>query len=153
MKIFTRQTFLTSIMLLTLSNCQKIESRGQYVDDNLLPKLENNRLSKSQVEDLIGTPTIIPDYTPNTWYYVQRSSSQRAWFEPKILDQRIVKVVFNKDNIIEEVVVLNDSHQNDINIISEYTKTYGTELNGVQKFARNIGRFNATTTGKKKKKQ
>ena len=37
--------------------------------------------------------------------------------------------------------------------MGEYTKTYGTELNGLQKFVKNIGRFNKTTEGKKKKKR
>ena len=49
-------------------------------------------------------------------------------------------------------MLLNDSHNEEINIISEYTKTYGTELNGLQKFVKNIGRFNPSTDGKKKSK-
>ena len=157
MKIFTVQTFnklltLLALSLFVLSGCQTIETRGQFVDDNLLPQLENKRLSKAEVENLIGSPTIIPDYTSNTWYYIERTLSRRAWFRPKVMQQRVVKVIFNDHDIIKEVIVLNDSHKEDINIISEYTKTYGTELNGIQKFVRNIGRFNKTTDGKKKRK-
>ncbi|WP_341756158.1 MULTISPECIES: outer membrane protein assembly factor BamE [unclassified Candidatus Tisiphia] len=151
MKFIIIRTFLISSMLLTLCSCQTIESRGQYVDDNLLDTLKEKRFNKSKVEDLIGTPTIIPDYTPNTWYYVQRSLARRAWFEPKVMEQKIVKITFNKKNVIEEVLVLSDSHKDDITIMGEYTKTYGTELNGLQKFVKNIGRFNKTTEGKKKK--
>lgn len=153
MKFFIIRTFAISSILFTLCSCKTIESRGQYVDDNLLATLEEKRLSKSEVEDLIGTPTIIPDYTPNTWYYVQRSLARRAWFEPKVIEQKIVKITFNKKDVIEEVLVLSDSHKDDINIMGEYTKTYGTELNGLQKFVKNIGRFNKTTEGRKKKKQ
>ncbi|MDR0296549.1 MAG: outer membrane protein assembly factor BamE [Rickettsia sp.] len=153
MKFFIIRTFVISSILLTLCSCQTIESRGQYVDDNLLATLEEKRLSKSEVEDLIGTPTIIPNYTPNTWYYVQRSLAKRAWLEPKVIEQKIVRIAFNKKDIIEEVLVLNDSHKDDINMIREYTKTYGTELNGLQKFVKNIGRFNKTTEGKKTKKR
>ncbi|MCC8417795.1 MAG: outer membrane protein assembly factor BamE [Rickettsia endosymbiont of Bryobia graminum] len=143
----------TISILLTLSNCQTIESRGQAIDDTMIPKLENKHLSKSEVEDLVGTPTIIPDYTSNTWYYVHRSLSRRAWFEPKVIEQKIVRITFDRNNITQEVIVLNNIHKNDLRIISECTKTYGTELNGLQKFVRNIGRFNKTTEGKKKKKK
>lgn len=153
MKFFIIRTFLVSSIFFTLCSCQTIESRGQYVDDNLLPTLEERRLSKSEVKDLIGTPTIIPDYTANTWYYIQRSLARRAWFKPKVIEQRIVRITFNKNDIIEEVLVLNDSHKEDIMLIKEYTKTYGTELNGLQKFVKNIGRFNKTTDGKNKKKR
>ena len=153
MKFFLAQVSLISSVLFLLCGCQTIESRGQFVDNNSLSILETRKLDKSGVEDLIGTPTIVPDYTPNTWYYVQRSLSKRAWFKPKVIEQRIVKVTFNQKNLVEAVQLLNDSHNDDINIISEYTKTYGTELNGVQKFVKNIGRFNKTTTGKKKSKR
>ncbi|XVN42899.1 MAG: outer membrane protein assembly factor BamE [Candidatus Rickettsia vulgarisii] len=140
-------------MLLALSNCQTIESRGQAIDESTLPILEGKRLSKSEVENLAGTPTIIPDYTPNTWYYIHRSLSRRAWFEPKVIEQKIVKITFNQNDITQDVTVLSNIHKDDLKIVSEYTKTYGTELNGLQKFVRNIGRFNKTTEGKKKNKK
>lgn len=153
MKFFLAQVFLFSSIGFLLCSCQTIESRGQFIDNNSLSTLETQKLDKLGVEDLIGTPTIVPDYTPNTWYYVQRSLIKRAWFKPKVIEQRIVKVTFNQNNLVEEVTLLNDSHNDDINIISEYTKTYGTELNGIQKFVKNIGRFNKTTSSKKKSKR
>lgn len=153
MKTFIMRICPPIAILLAISNCQVIESRGQYVENSLLPMLENSKLSKNAVEDLIGTATIIPNYSPNTWYYVHRSLSKRAWFNPKVLEQRIIKITFNNNDIVDEVLVLNNSHKNDINIVNECTKTYGTELNSVQKFVRNIGRFNQTTEGKKKKRK
>lgn len=149
----TIQALLTLFTLLILSSCKTIDIRGQYVDDNSISQLENKQLTKAEVLNLIGTPTIEPDYSPDTWYYIQRSLARRAWFDPKVVEQRILKIKFNKNDIIEEVVILNDSHKDEINVLSEYTKTYGTELNGMQKFVRNIGRFNKTTDGKTKKKK
>lgn len=150
MKFYLAQASVIFSILFLLSSCQTIESRGQFIDDNLLSTLEAKRLNKSGVEELVGTPTIIPDYTPNTWYYIQRTMGKRAWFEPKVIEQRIVKVTFNRNNLVEEVKLLNDSHNDEINIITEYTKTYGTELNWLQKYVKNFGRFNQTTKGKKK---
>ncbi|WPY00915.1 Outer membrane protein assembly factor BamE [Candidatus Trichorickettsia mobilis] len=150
MKIFIPILTLISMLLFT-SSCQTLDVRGQYVDDSTVNKLENKNLTKAGVEELIGTPTIIPDYTPDTWYYVHRFMGKRAWFQPKTIEQRIVKIKFTKDDIIEEVVVLNDNHTEDIEVVSEYTKAYGTEQNGIQTFIKNIGRFNKTTDGKKKR--
>ncbi len=138
-------------LLFLLSSCKVIEIRGQYVDDDALSKLEDTRMNKSEVIDLIGTPTIIPEYSPNTWYYIQRLLARRAWFEAKIEEQRIVKIIFDSNDFVDEVVLLNDSHNEEIMVISEYTKTYGTDLNGVQKFIKNIGRFNKTDDKKRKK--
>ena len=135
-----------------LSGCQTLDIRGQYIDDAALKQVENQRMSKSEVENVLGTPTIVPNYSADTWYYVQRILARRAWFNPTVVEQRVVKVKFDKNDFLEEVVVLANS-QKEINIIGEYTKARGTELNPIQKFVKNIGRFNKTTDGKKKRKK
>ncbi|MFY9589384.1 outer membrane protein assembly factor BamE [Rickettsia endosymbiont of Halotydeus destructor] len=150
MKSFIIPVF-SILILLMLGGCQTIETRGQFIDNTLLSQLETRKLNKLEVKELIGSPTIIPDYSPNNWYYIERTMSQRAWFNPKVEQQRIVKVTFN-NNLVQEVTVINDSYKEDVEVIREYTKTYGTELNGLQKFVKNFGRFNATTKSSKKKK-
>ena len=140
------------LALIILCSCQAIDIRGQYVDDNAINQLQNKVLTKAEVEDLIGTPTIVPEYNKDTWYYVQRSLARRAWFEPKVIEQRIVEVRFNND-VVANVLLLKDEHIEGISSTSEYTQTYGTEASGIQKFVRNIGRFNKTTDGKNKRKK
>ena len=151
MKTFTMYIPTLLLMLLFISGCQTLDIRGQYVDNNAISRLETKTLTKMEVEELLGTPTIIPDYTPDTWYYVHRFMGKRAWFAPKVIEQRIVRIKFTKSDIVEEVEVLNDSHIEDIEIVSEYTKSYGTDQNSMQMIIKNIGRFNKTTDGKKKK--
>nr|WP_016926579.1 outer membrane protein assembly factor BamE [Rickettsia conorii] len=150
MKIFI--TYIFSILaFFSLSGCKTIENRGQSIDDSALVKLESKKLNKTEVVELIGTPTIVPEYSQNTWYYVERVMSQRAWLNPKIEKQQIVKITFDANNFMQEVIVIDDSHRQDIEIVHEYTRTYGTELNGLQKFVKNLGRFNKTTDGNKNK--
>ncbi|MCC8418132.1 MAG: outer membrane protein assembly factor BamE [Rickettsia endosymbiont of Glossina mortisans submortisans] len=150
MKIFI--TYIFSILaFFSLSGCKTIENRGQSIDDSALVKLESKKLNKTEVIELIGTPTMVPEYSQNTWYYVERVMSQRAWLNPKIEKQKIVKITFDANNFMQEVVVIDDSHRQDIETVREYTRTYGTELNGLQKFVKNLGRFNKTTDGNKNK--
>ncbi|ABV75438.1 hypothetical protein A1C_06025 [Rickettsia akari str. Hartford] len=150
MKIFI--TYIFSILaFFSLSGCKTIENRGQSIDDVALVKLESKKLNKTEVVELIGTPTMVPEYSQNTWYYVERVMSQRAWLNPKIEKQKIVKIKFDANNFIQEVLVIDDSHRQDIETVREYTRTYGTELNGLQKFVKNLGRFNKTTDGNKNK--
>ncbi|GAA5252077.1 outer membrane protein assembly factor BamE [Candidatus Rickettsia kedanie] len=150
MKIFI--TYIFSILaFFSLSGCKTIENRGQSIDDSALVKLESKKLNKTEVVELIGTPTMVPEYSQNTWYYVERVMSQRAWLNPKIEKQKIVKITFDANNAMQAVVVIDDSHRQDIETVREYTRTYGTELNGLQKFVKNLGRFNKTTDGNKNK--
>lgn len=136
----------------TLVGCQSIDMHGQFVEAAAIEELEHKKLNKEQVIELIGTPTTVPEYSPNTWYYIQRALAKRAWFEPKIIEQRIVKVTFNQNDQVEEVEVLQGGGEEPVQVVREYTKTYGTELNPAQKFIKNIGRFNKTTDGTKKRK-
>lgn len=139
--------------LLFLSGCQSIDVRGQYVDTEAVNKINDRKLNQDEIIDLIGTPTYVPEYSENTWYYVQRSLTRRAWFEPKVVEQRIVKITFNKEGIASNAELLTDSHNENIAVQGNYTKAYGTEQNGIQKFVGNIGRFNSPTDGKKKKQK
>ncbi|MGL4226655.1 MAG: outer membrane protein assembly factor BamE domain-containing protein, partial [Rickettsia sp.] len=78
MKIFI--TYILSILaFFSLSGCKTIENRGQSIDDSALVKLESKKLNKVEVVELIGTPSMVPEYSQNTWYYVERVMSQRAW--------------------------------------------------------------------------
>ncbi|AFE54597.1 outer membrane protein assembly factor BamE [Rickettsia typhi] len=151
------KTFITCIFSIlaffALNSCKTIENRGASIDDTELVKLESKKLNKMEIIELIGTPTMVPEYSQNTWYYVERVMSQRAWLNPKIQKQKIIKITFDSNNLMKELIVIDDSHREDIEIVREYTKTHGTELNGLQKFVQNLGRFNNTTHKNKNKKQ
>lgn len=152
MKVLARSaTILWLVMLLfTLGGCKTVEIRGQYIDDDTLSTIKNKKLTKSEIINLIGSPTLEPNYSQNIWYYIHRTTSYRAWFQPKIEEQKILKITFNQNEQVEKAEILTDNHQEELNLINEYTKTHGTELNGWQKFVKNIGRFNKTNSKTKK---
>lgn len=157
LKFFSKTLKFTVVMpifcSLFLSACQTVDVRGHYVSDSLIAEINKGNLTQEQVIEKIGTPSYIPEYTQNTWYYMQRSLTKKAWFDPKVIEQRIVKVTFNQNNIATKAELIENSQKENINIQKEFTPTPGTELNGVQKFVKNMGRFNKTTGGKKKKKK
>jgi len=140
------------LFALSLSACQSVDIRGQHVTDQAIGEINTKKPSADEVISLIGTPTYVPEYTKDTWYYVQRSSTRRAWFNPKVIEQRIVKISFSNSKA-QSAILITNSHDENLAISSEFTKTGGTEQNGMQKFVKNIGRFNKTTDGKAKRKK
>jgi outer membrane protein assembly factor BamE (lipoprotein component of BamABCDE complex) len=96
-----------------LTGCQTIYSRGQYIDDQQLEQLMKKGMTKEQVTTLIGSPNLVADYTPDTWYYAQRSLAYRAWFAPRVVSQRIVMVQF-ENGTTSEIEVFNQEHINKI---------------------------------------
>lgn len=140
--------FAIIFSLLVVTSCQTIDSRGQYIDDSQIRVLENKEMTKNDVTNLLGSPTLVPDYSPDTWYYASRSMERRAWFKPKVTAQRVLKIIFHHDRI-SEVEVLDESHSEDIKVIKDYTKSLGNEQNPFQHFVKNIGRFNKSINQKK----
>ncbi len=141
------------VIFTLLSGCQSVDVRGQFVSDNAIEEINSKKLKQDEIIDLIGTPTYVPEYSHNTWYYIQRSLTKRAWFDPKVVEQRIVKIVFNENGKAIEATLLTVMHDENLRVESKYTKTHGTEQNNIQKFVKNIGRFNKTTDGKKKRQK
>ena len=155
MKLFTLHLMKTFflVMFLLLGGCQSIDVRGQFVSDSAIEEINSKKLTQEEVTDLIGSPTYVPEYSSNTWYYIQRSLTRRAWFDPKVVEQRIVKISFNDHGKMIEAIMLPAMYDENLTIENKYTKTHGTEQNNLQKFVKNIGRFNKTTDGKKKRQK
>lgn len=155
MKIFfsiiVKLFFVLSLFIIT--GCQTVDIRGQYVSDQAISEINSKKSSQEEVINLIGTPTYIPEYTSNTWYYVQRSLTKRAWFDPKVVEQRIVKITFNGNGRAKEATLISGSQNENISLTSNFTKVGGTEQSGIQKFVKNIGRFNKTTDTKSKRQK
>jgi outer membrane protein assembly factor BamE (lipoprotein component of BamABCDE complex) len=143
---------ISSFLLLILTGCQSVDVRGQFVSDSAIAEINATKPNQEQLVNMVGTPTYVPDYSENTWYYIQRSLTRRAWLEPKVVQQRIVKIDFSKDKKVLEAVLLKNSQDEFVKANSSYTKTQGTEQSGVQKFVKNIGRFNKTTNGATRRK-
>ena len=149
--LLTKIFFL--VMFMTLSGCQSVDVRGQFVSDSAIEEINTKKLKQDEIIDLVGTPTYVPEYSHNTWYYIQRSLTKRAWFDPKVIEQRIVKITFDAHAKAIEATLLSVIHDEKLTIENKYTKTHGTEQNNIQKFVKNIGRFNKTTDGKKKRQK
>lgn len=139
---------LITLSLLILSSCKSIDSRGQYIDDEHVRKLVNTSLTKDEVISLIGSPTMTPDYSSSTWYYVNMNIARKTWTMPKVKSERLVKITF-AGNRVSTVEVLDDSYSKEVRVAKDYTVSKGTELNSLQRFVKNFGRFNKSSKKKK----
>lgn len=139
-------------ILLSFTSCQTIDVRGQYISSEHIKTINDNKMTSQEVVNLIGTPNYIPDYNDKTWFYIQRSISRRSVFPVSIIGQRIVKLVFDEDWIVSNIELITDSHKDKVTITDEYTKTPGIEQNTLQKFVKNVGRFNKQSKKTKRQK-
>lgn len=137
--VMLRILFILSVLL--LSGCQSINNRGEFVSQEKIEAIEKNHISKEQVVEMLGEPTIIPDYTLNTWYYIGRKVQDKVWSNPKVRTQRIIKITFAGNNV-EKVEINNKRPRETISVQRDSTEVKGTEESMLQTFVKNFGRFN-----------
>lgn len=142
---------VSGLILLSLVSCKTMNVDGQIIKDADIDYLKRNALSEEQVIDHLGTPNLVPEYSPNVWYYVYTKTTKNNWTLPKLIEQRIVKVTFNNSRRVSNVSVIENGFDNNVGMASAITPTPGTEQSQVQEFVKNIGRFNKYGNKKKKK--
>lgn len=129
------------LLIFLLMSCATTHINGQYVDDKEVASIKKCK-DKACVTSIIGSPTFISEAEPNTWYYVSRAQKTTPLSKPKLYEQKITKVVFDRnDNLIDI-----DSKTDDFksNVMSEKTTsfTHGKKETWYQHFVKNFGKFN-----------
>jgi outer membrane protein assembly factor BamE (lipoprotein component of BamABCDE complex) len=136
------------LLALLLSSCQSLNTRGVFIEDSKIKQITSQETSKEQLLLTLGVPTLKPDYSPDTWYYISRTLENKPWATPKVVKQRVVQVTF-KGDIVDKLEVIDNKHKTNITIVTARTKVHGTEENPVQSFVKNFGRFNKTPKPKR----
>ncbi len=96
----------------------------------------------SDVLHLVGSPTTQSTFNNNVWYYIGQETEKRGILDSKVTKERIVKISFNKDGIVENVEDITGERL-DIPYERAKTPTHGNELTFLQQLLGNMGRFNA----------
>lgn len=133
------------VILVMLSGCQSSDLQGQFISDSIIDEINSKKPRHDEVINLLGTPTYTPEYSSNTWYYIQRSLSKIACFSPKLVEQRIVKLTFDESKRLIEAKLLLVGHNEKSVIENKYTKPHDTKQNYMQKFIKSIDQFNKIT--------
>jgi len=140
--------FALLILSFVLCSCQSLHSRGMFIENDKIAEIKSAKLSKEKLLALLGEPTLQPDYSTDTWYYVSRTVQNKTWSKPYIKKQRVVKIIF-KDNHVSNVEVIDNQHKN-IDTTKDHTALQGNDESSIQSFVKNFGRFNKTSRSKRR---
>src|SRR5215510_9150047 len=88
--------FAYATISLALGACDPIvDQRGFAPTPGSVEKLEVGTQSREDVIRLIGTPTAVATFNPNTWYYISQKQETSAFFKPGITEQHVIQLTFN----------------------------------------------------------
>lgn len=121
----------------------RIDVRGYVPNDDDLAKLEPGRQSRDEVQQILGSPSSMGVFdAEQSWYYIYRKTSTTAFFEPEVLEQRVVVVHFDRAGTLRDVrrYALEDGLI--VDPVTRVTPSPGRELSFLEQLLGNVGKFN-----------
>lgn len=148
MGIMTHSFSLSFVCLIIVSAaclgaCTPMKAvRGNLIEDDRLMAIEVGKATKMDVARSLGSPTTMDPFDENTWYYLGQKTKKKGIFDPKVTEEKIIRLRFNPETgVLTELSPL-DTRRNDVPIESAVTPTSGNEITAIQQMIGNIGKFN-----------
>ena len=130
----------TLLMLFSLNSCvsQKLV-HGNLPDAQLVSLLKVGIDSKKSTTQILGEPTFRGVLGDNSFYYVGTVNSKLAFLDPKLDDQFILELNFDKNNKLKKLYLYDENESIDVSMSSLETKHSGKKLTFLQQIFGNIG--------------
>ncbi|ACK49628.1 SmpA/OmlA domain protein [Methylocella silvestris BL2] len=98
--------------------------------------------SAEQVLTLLGTPTTTSTVGGGVWYYVTQVTDRSiAFLQPKLIDQRVFAVYFDKNKKVERIANYGIQDGKVFDFVSRTTPTAGAESTFLKGMFLNLMRF------------
>jgi len=129
---------------LALAGCDTIvDHRGFSPTPGSVEKLEVGTQSREDVIRLIGAPSAVATFNPNTWYYISQQQETLAFFKPETTEQHILQLTFNDAGRLTTLKNYDIKDSRDITMVSRVTPTAGKGLTILEQLLGNVGKFSA----------
>lgn len=135
---------LTSALALTSACAPVMESHGYFAKQADLDAVKEGGQSQREIEMMMGSPSTIAAFDPNTWYYIGSISNAFAWRAPVVLSRHVVAIKF--DDETKTVTDLKEYTILDGRVVAfsdDVTPTKGRELSILEQLLGNVGRTSA----------
>ena len=138
-----------SVILPLLVGCEPIvDVRGNLPSKDLLQDIEVGYIKKSEVVDLLGSPSSVSPFESDTWFYISERTETVAFFEPEIKERKVLVIKFDGKGVARELKTYGLDDARRIEIVSRTTPTAGKELTILKQLFGNLGRFEGGTQNK-----
>lgn len=125
-----RALLLAGVMAIALgvSGCiTQSYNRGYILPPGALEQISLGA-SQEQVLVILGTPSTVATVSGEVFYYISQRTEQTSFLEPKVIDQRVVAVYFDKDRRVRRVANYGLQDGKVFDFISRTTPGGGEEL-------------------------
>ncbi len=129
-------------LLIVLAACTpRLDVRGNAPDPERLSEIKPGEQTKSEVEEILGSPSSKSIFGGETWFYVSKRTNTLAFFEPEVSERKIFVLKFDKKGVVEKVENLSLTDGRNVYPIDRETPTAGNEVGFIEQMFLNLGRF------------
>ena len=120
----------------------KLATRGNLPSDIKLSQVTVGVHKRDDVRTILGAPSTLGTFEDNVWYYIGQNTTQFAFFRERIVEQKVIVIVFSDQGVVEELEVFDQDDLREISLNERTTPTAGHSLGFFEQILGNIGRFN-----------
>ena len=131
----------TALAVLLSACAPDLVQRGNLPDPELLSRIQPGSQTRNQVADLLGSPSSIATFGDEVWYYISSQTQTIAFYEPEVLEQKVVAIAFDGDGRVKTVRTYGLEDAQEIEPVSRITPTGGREITVLEQLIGNLGRF------------
>ena len=117
-------------------------TRGNLVEDVRLGEIEPGVSTVDDVLFVLGSPSTVAPFDENTWYYIGQVTERVAFYNPEIVDRRVVKLTFDESGLLADIEDLSLEEGQQVDLVDRETPTRGREITFLEQMIGNLGRFN-----------
>lgn len=121
-----------------------IDTRGYVPSPDALSQIRPGLQTRADVTDLLGTPLTVTPLDDRTWVYASRRTETIAFFQPKVLEQKVVVVEFDDAGVVRDLRQYTLEDGQVIDPVTRKTPAPGKELTFLEQLVGNVGRFNSS---------
>ena len=131
-----------SILSLLAAGCTPtVNMRGNMIDDYKLAQVQQGVDTRTDVLRKMGSPTTVAPFDDTVWYYLEQKTEKRGILDDKVIDERVVVVMFDANGVVEQIQDI-DNQRQPVPYVDRKTPTSGNDFTVMQQMLGNLGKFN-----------
>ena len=116
-----------------------IRNHGYAPPDEELAEIRVGQDTRGSVRRKIGRPGGTGIFTDDGWYYVASKVEHLAYYEPEVVERRVIAITFDPQDVVASVNAYGLEDGRIIDLETNVTPTYGKELTILEQAFGNIG--------------
>ena len=103
--------------------------------------MKPGNIGREEIAEILGSPSSINTFGPETWYYISERTETFAFFAPEVKERQILVARFDKKGALDKLEVLDLTNGRQIAHVERVTPTFGEKLTVLGQIIGNFQRF------------